>query len=151
MSSFTNTYYYSLDPKGRLMIPATLREIINSKYNHTKLYITNAPLDKCLHLYPVAEWNLVEERLRDKPKTDKTIQFYMRRVFASAVECDMDKQGRVMIPYELRANASLGNDIVLVGLGEKIEIWDKARWDDVIDIDKIDAEAYARKLAEYGL
>lgn len=133
------------------MVPAPLREIFNTKYNNSKLYITNAPFDKCLHVYPLAEWSLLEERLKDKPKTDKTIQFYMRRVFAAAVECDMDRQGRVMIPYELRQNSITGSDIVVVGLMDRLEIWDKARWDDITDPEKIDVEAYAKALAEYGI
>ncbi len=151
MSSFTGTYYYTLDPKGRLIMPAPLREIVHSKYNNPKLYITNAPFDKCLHIYPLAEWNLLEEKLRDKPRTDKSIQFFMRRVFASAVECELDRHGRLMIPYELRQNAFGGGDVAVVGLMEKIEIWDRAKWDEIINPDGIDAESYMRSLSEHGI
>lgn len=151
MASFTGTYYYNLDPKGRIILPAPLREVILSKYNNPKLYITNAPFDRCLHIYPMAEWNLLEEKLKDKPKTDRSIQFFMRRVFASAVECELDKQGRLMIPYELRQNALSGAEVAIVGLMDKIELWDKAKWDEVINPDNIDAELYMRSLADLGI
>jgi len=151
MPSFTGTYYYTLDPKGRVILPAPLREVVFAKYNNPKLFITNAPFDKCLHLYPLSEWNVLEEKLRDKPKTDRSIQFFMRRVFASAVECELDKHGRLMVPYELRQNAFSGDDVVIVGLMDKIEIWDKARWDDMIDPEKIDVDSYMKSLAGHGI
>jgi MraZ protein len=151
MASFTGTYYYSLDPKGRIIIPSPLRELLLSKYGSTKLYITNASFDKCLHIYPEAEWSVLEEKVKGKPTTDKALQYFMRRVFSAAVPCEPDKNGRMMIPYELRQNGDIESEVVIVGLMDKLELWDKKRWDAVTDPDKIDAEAYARKLAEYGI
>jgi MraZ protein len=79
------------------------------------------------------------------------MQYFMRRVFSAAVPCETDKNGRVMVPYELRQNAGIANDIVIVGLMDKLELWDKQRWDAITDPDKIDVEAFARKLSEYGI
>ncbi|HTZ17093.1 MAG TPA: division/cell wall cluster transcriptional repressor MraZ [Dissulfurispiraceae bacterium] len=151
MASFTGTYYYTLDPKGRTVIPAPLREVLSSKYGSNKLYITNAALDKCLHIFPEAEWNLLEEKVKTLPSSDQAIQFYKRRVFSAAVACETDKNGRIMVPYELRQNAGIKNDIVVVGLVDKLELWDKQRWDDLTDLDKVDIESFAKKLSEYGI
>jgi len=151
MSSFTGTYYYTLDPKGRIIIPSPLREVLFANYGSSKIYITNASFDKCLHIYPEVEWGLLEEKVKGKPMTDKALQYFMRRVFSAAVPCEMDKNGRVMVPYELRQNAGIENDIVIVGLMDRLELWDKQRWDDVTNPDKVDVEAFARKLSEYGI
>jgi len=151
MASFNGTYYYTLDPKGRTVIPAPLREVLSSKYGSNKLYITNAALDKCLQIFPEAEWNILEEKVKALPSSDQAVQFYKRRVFSAAVACETDKNGRIMVPYELRQNAGIKNDIVVVGLVDKLELWDKQRWDDLTDLDKVDIESFAKKLSEYGI
>ncbi|HIJ60356.1 MAG TPA: division/cell wall cluster transcriptional repressor MraZ [Nitrospirae bacterium] len=151
MASFTGTYYYTLDPKGRIIIPAPIREVLHSEYNNSKIFVTNAPFDKCLNVYPLAQWSILEEKIRGKPKTDKYIQFFIRRVFASAVECDIDKNGRLMIPYELRQNAQLNGDIAIVGGFHIFEIWNKELFVDVTDPEKIDKDACMKALSEYGL
>jgi len=151
MASFTGTYYYTLDPKGRTVIPAPLREILLSKYGSNKLYITNSPLDKCLHIFPEAEWSLLEEKVRPLPSSDRAIQLYKRRVFSAAMPCETDKSGRIMVPYELRQNAGIETNIVIVGLVDRLELWDKQKWDDITNPDNIDKEAFAIKLSEYGI
>ncbi len=150
MASFLGKFYYTLDPKGRLIVPAPLRDVM-AQYSDTRIYITNAPFDKCLHIYPLEEWNRLEEKIRALPKTDSAVKFYLRRVVASAEECGMDKQGRLMVPYELRQDAGISGDVVIVGQLDKIEIWDRAEWDAVTDPGKIDAKAYEATLAGYGL
>lgn len=151
MTSFHGKYYYTLDPKGRIIIPAPLREIISKKYNDSKLYITNAAFDKCLHIYPLDEWNRLEEKIRSMPKMEEAVKYFLRRVIASAVECEMDKQGRILVPYEHRQDAGISTDVVIVGQLDKIEIWDKALWSTVTDPQKVDAKAYESVLAGYGL
>lgn len=151
MTSFLGKYYYTLDPKGRIIIPAPLREIISKKYNNSKLYITNAAFDKCLHIYPLEEWNKLEERIRSMPKMEEAVKYFLRRVIASAIECEMDKQGRILIPYEHRQDAGINADVVIVGQLDKIEIWDKGAWNDVTDPKRVDAKTYESVLAGYGL
>lgn len=151
MTSFLGKYYYTLDPKGRIIIPAPLRDIIFKKYNNSKLYITNAAFDKCLHVYPLEEWNKLEEKIRSMPKMEEAVKFFLRRVIASALECELDRQGRVLIPYEHRQDAGINSEVVIVGQLEKIEIWDKAAWDAVTDPGKVDAKAFTSVLAGYGL
>ncbi|BCB95847.1 transcriptional regulator MraZ [Dissulfurispira thermophila] len=151
MTSFHGKYYYTLDQKGRIIIPAPLRDIISKKYNDSKLYITNAAFDKCLHIYPLDEWNRLEEKIRSMPKMEEAVKYFLRRVVASAMECDMDKQGRILIPYEHRQDAGISTEVVIVGQLDKIEIWDKTLWSSVTDPQKVDAKAYESVLAGYGL
>jgi MraZ protein len=150
MPSFSGKYYYTLDPKGRLMIPAPLREIISANYS-PKLYIVNAAFDKCLHIYPMEEWSRLEEKVRSMPKMDEAVKFFMRRVVASAVEVEIDKQGRVLIPAVHREDSGMNSDIVIVGQIEKIEVWDKNEWNAMFDPSKIDKKAIEQKLVNYGL
>lgn len=151
MTSFHGKYYYTLDPKGRIMIPSPLRDIVFKKYNSAKLYITNAPFDKCLEIYPSEEWSKLETRIRSLPRMEDAVQYFLRRVVAPAVECDIDKQGRLLIPYEHRQDAGIEGDVVIVGLVDMMQIWDKAEWDAVTDPAKIDARAFKTALAGYGL
>ncbi|UCE79899.1 MAG: division/cell wall cluster transcriptional repressor MraZ [Nitrospiraceae bacterium] len=150
MPAFSGKYYYSIDPKGRIIIPAPFREIISSNYS-PKLYIVNAAFDKCLHVYPQEEWNRLEEKVRHLPKMQEEVRFFMRRVIASAQESEMDKQGRILVPAAHREDAALHNDIVIVGQIEKIELWDRGEWDAIVDPSKIDKKAVEEKLAAFGL
>lgn len=150
MPAFSGKYYYTIDPKGRVIIPSPLREIISSNYN-PKLYIVNAAFDKCLHIYPQEEWNRLEDKVRGLPKMDETVRFYMRKVIASAQEVEIDKQGRILVPAAHREDAGLNSDIVIVGQLEKIELWDRREWDIVVDPARVDRKAAEEKLAAYGL
>ncbi len=150
MPAFSGKYYYSIDPKGRIIIPAPFREIISSNYS-PKLYIVNAAFDKCLHVYPQEEWNRLEEKVRHLPKMQEEVRFFMRRVIASAQESEMDKQGRILVPAAHREDAALHDDIVIVGQIEKIELWDRGEWDAIVDPSKIDKKAVEEKLAAFGL
>ena len=150
MPAFSGKYYYTVDPKGRVIIPSPFREIISTNYN-TKLYITNDVFDKCLHIYPQEEWTKLEEKVRLLPKSQEEIKFYMRKVIASAQEVELDKQGRILIPAAHREDAGLNSDIVIVGQIEKIELWDRKEWDAVNDPSRFDKKVVAEKLAAYGL
>jgi len=150
MPAFSGKYYYTIDPKGRIIIPAPFREIISSTYN-PKLYIVNAAFDQCLHLYPQEEWIRLEEKVRQLPRMQEEVRFFMRRVIASAQEVELDKQGRVLIPAAHREDAGLHSDIVIVGQIEKMELWDRKEWDIVVDPARIDRKAAEEKLASFGL
>jgi MraZ protein len=148
--AFSGKYYYTVDPKGRIIIPAPFREIVTSNYS-SKLYITNAPFDKCLYIYPMEEWNKLQEQVRTKPRSDEAIRFFLRRVVASAVETEMDKQGRILVPAALREDANINSNVVMAGQIERIELWDRNEWDTLFDPAKIDRKTIEEKLAAYGL
>lgn len=151
MISFTGKYYHNLDEKGRVIIPALLRDIIKNKYHSEKLYLTNAPFDKALHLYPFEEWLKLEEKIKELPRSDEAVMYFLRRVIASAVSLELDRQGRLLIPYEYRQDAGINSQVVIVGLIEKIEIWDKPTWDSVTDPSKVDVKRIQNDITKYGL
>ena len=150
MPAFSGTYYYTVDDKGRLIIPAPLRELISSHYS-SRLLITNALFDKCLQLFPFEEWTKLEEKVRELPRTLEEVHYFKRRVIASAQECAIDKQGRILIPAALREDAGIKDDIVIAGLVEKIELWDRSEWNAVIDPSRFDRRAVEERLASLGL
>lgn len=150
MPAFSGKHYYTVDEKGRLMIPAPFREILSAQYS-PRLYITNAAFDRCLHIYPYEEWVRLEEKVRGLPKMLEDVRFFMRRVIASAQECSFDKQGRLLIPAAQRQDAGIKGDVVIVGQIEKIELWDRYEWDSVVDPTGIDRKAAEERLAAYGL
>ena len=150
MPAFSGKYYYTLDPKGRVIIPAPFREIISSNYN-PKLYVVNDIFDNCLHIYPQEEWSKLEEKVRTLPKMDEDVKLFIRKVIGSAQEVEIDKQGRILVSAAQREDASLNSEIVIVGQLDKIDLWDRKEWDAANDLSKIDKKATAEKLAAYGL
>jgi MraZ protein len=150
MPAFSGKYYNSVDLKGRIIVPAPFREIISSNYS-SKLFITNAPFDRCLYIYPLEEWNRLHEQVRTKPRSDEAIRFFLRRVIASAVEVGLDKQGRILIPVALREDANINTNVVLAGQIERIELWDRNEWDTLFDPARVDRKSIEDKLTSYGL
>ena len=150
MPAFSGKYYYTLDPKGRVIVPAPFREIISSNYN-PKLYVVNDIFDNCLHIYPQEEWSKLEEKVRTLPKMDEDVKLFIRKVIGSAQEVEIDKQGRILVSAAQREDAGLHSDIVIVGQLDKIDLWDRKEWDAVNDLSRIDKKATAEKLAAYGL
>lgn len=150
MSRFSGKYYYSLDPKGRVMIPAAFRDLLAEHYG-PKLIITVAPVDRCLHIYPAEEWARLLEKVGGLPKTNRSVKLFLRTVVGSAVEAETDKQGRVLVPSSLRLDASLKGDLVIVGVLDKIEVWDKDLWEKATDLAAVDAAGYEDDLSGFGI
>lgn len=150
MAAFSGKYYYTVDPKGRVMVPAPFREIIAANYSPT-LIVTNAPVDRCLQVYPLEEWNVLQEKVRALPKNNRSVKLFMRNVIGSAVETTLDKPGRILIPASLREDSGINGDIVIVGQLEKIEVWDRTLWESATDVNKIDLDAYEEELGSFGL
>ena len=121
---FMSQYNHTIDAKGRVIIPAKFREKLGDSFVITK------GLDGCLYGYAKEEWNAFEEKLGTLPITNKNSRQFTRFFLAGAAECELDKQGRILIPSVLREFAALDKDVVLVGVASKIEIWSKERWDE---------------------
>lgn len=122
---FKGRFYYTIDEKGRIMIPVRFREIIEEEHGG-RVVITN--FDKCLVLYPLKEWNELEKKLLSLPSMKKSVTVFLRFVVSSATECQMDRQGRILIPQALREFAKLEKEIVIAGAINKLEIWAKDIW-----------------------
>lgn len=117
-------YQHSIDAKGRVILPAKFREEIGENCIATK------GLEKCLFVYPKQEWSSIEDKLKQLPLAKAEARAFVRFFFSGAAELECDKQGRVLIPGNLRDYAALDKDIVIIGVLNRIEIWDKAAWED---------------------
>ena len=115
-------YEHSIDQKGRLNFPARLRESLGQAFIITK------GLDECLAVYSFADWKHLEDKINRQPLSKA--RHLQRFFFASAVEVEPDKQGRIVIPGHLREYAHLDKDVIITGASERAEIWDKARWEE---------------------
>ena len=116
-------YSHNIDDKGRMIIPSKIRDGLGEKFVITK------GMDACLYVYPEDEWNRFEAQLNALPTTtDKKARQFAYFFQGSATDGDLDKQGRTLIPSVLREFAHLDKEVVLVGMGKRAEIWDKARW-----------------------
>jgi MraZ protein len=147
---FSGKHYKSLDSKGRVIVPAPFREIL-SLSNSSKLIITNDVFDKCLCAYAADEWQKLIDRANELPQTSDAVKFYMRRVIGSAIESEVDKQGRVLVAPALRVDAALNSEIVLLGLGNRIEVWDRSELEGMADPARIDKKTIKEELAALGL
>jgi MraZ protein len=124
---FRGSFEHTVDSKGRVSVPSRFREIIADRYDG-KLVLA-MDYDKCLTVYPIEEWEKLEDKIRNLPTMKKEVKDFMRFLLASATECELDKQGRVLIPPTLREHAGIAKNVMLVGIIDKIEIWDAKAWE----------------------
>jgi MraZ protein len=132
---FMGEYSHTIDPKGRLIVPAKFREQLGSEFVLTK------GLDGCLYGYSYEEWHKFEEHFQNLGSMTGNVRKLTRFFFASACNLEIDKQGRVLIPANLREFAGLTKDVVLAGNLTRIEVWDKQKWDEANTFDDIDEVA----------
>ncbi|MBS7007921.1 division/cell wall cluster transcriptional repressor MraZ [Anaerostipes sp.] len=131
---FMGEYNHTIDAKGRLIIPSKFREALGSEFVITK------GLDGCLFVFPMKEWEAFEEKLRGLPLIDKNARKFSRFFLAGASTCELDKQGRILVPGTLREFAQMDKEVVLTGMLDRIEVWSKEQWlennayDDMDDI-----------------
>jgi len=118
----TGEYNHSVEAKGRLFIPAKLKEDLG-----TVFYVTIAP-DQCLSAYSSESWDQFLEKFKAMPLTKKRM---IRALFANAAKCELDAQGRILLPQKLRDYAGLSKEVTIIGAGDHAEIWDAERWNEV--------------------
>lgn len=139
---FMGEYNHTIDDKGRIIVPSKFRESLGEEF------VVTQGLDGCLFVYPNDEWMNFVSQLKTLPGTKEARQL-QRYFMAGAASCEVDKQGRILIPNKLRESAGLEKDIVFVGVLSKIEIWSKERWannNNYEDMDQI-----AEHMSEFGL
>ncbi len=117
-------YSYNIDSKGRVAIPAKLRE------KFAEGLVLARGFDKCITVYPMPEWKVLAEKLASLPITQSSVRKLSRFTFSNAFSAELDRQGRVIIPLSLReyANIDLESEVMVVGLHQYLEIWDKESW-----------------------
>lgn len=138
-------YEHSLDAKGRLIMPAKLREDIGEKFIITK------GLDGCLFGFSQSEWTNFEEKLKILPLTNKNARDFVRFFLSGAIECEIDKQGRFLIASNLREYATMEKEVVIIGVGTRIEIWNRDKWKTYNSDENISADAIAENMTMLGI
>jgi MraZ protein len=123
---FRGSFEHSVDSKGRVSVPSKFRDILADRYDGRLVLALD--YDQCLTVYPLEEWEKLEEKIRNLPMMQKEVKDFMRFFFSSATECELDKQGRILMPPQLRERAGINKTVVVVGIINKIEIWDEKAW-----------------------
>ena len=121
----------TLDAKGRLAIPTRYRERIGQRCDGH--LVVTVDRDYCLLLYPLPDWEEIERKLMRLPSLDKRARRLQRLMVGHATEVEVDGQGRILLSRELREFAGLGKQAVLLGQGNRFELWDEERWNDTRD------------------
>lgn len=142
---FYGEYLHTVDPKGRLILPSKFREGLGLKFIVTK------GLDNCLFVYSEVEWNIFEAKLQSLPLSSKEARAFMRFMSAGANECELDKQGRILLPQNLREYAGLEKEVYIIGVSSRVEIWDKIRWEEYNKGEDINDDRIAEKMELLGI
>lgn len=124
---FIGEYDHAIDGKNRLSIPRKFRETLDSSDDPKGFFVTRG-LDNCLFLFTKSQWDKVVERLESRPFTNEVARKFQRLFFSSAVYEEIDNQGRILIPDNLKAAIGLARNVSLVGVNARIEVWDRERW-----------------------
>lgn len=123
---FRGSFEHTVDAKGRVSVPAKFRELISERYDGRLVMAMD--FDRCLTVYPLEEWERLEEKIKALPMMQKEVKDFMRFFFSTATECELDRQGRILIPPILRERAGINKNVVVLGIINKIEIWDLHLW-----------------------
>lgn len=145
MNMFMGEYLHTIDSKGRLIVPSKFRESLGDKFIATK------GLDHCLFIYPLEEWQNFEKKLKQLPISQPNARAFVRFFFSGAAECELDKQGRILLPANLREYACLEKDVIVVGVMSRIEIWDYASWKEYSSEAEGNYEQAAESLVDLGI
>lgn len=141
---FIGEYQHTLDSKGRVIIPGKFREELGEEFVITK------GLDHCLFVYPMEEWEILEEKLKQLPMTNRDARAFVRFFFSGASIVSTDKQGRVLIPQSLRNYGQLEKDAIIIGVATRMEIWDAGVWDQYNEED-LSYDSIAERMSELGI
>ena len=141
---FMGEFQHNIDAKGRLIVPSKLREKLGEKF------VVTRGMDGCLFGYPLAEWNQLETKLNEMPLSKKDARAFVRFFYSAATECEIDKQGRINIPASLRSHASLEKECVIIGVANRIEIWDQTRWNDFTKETEASFDDIAETMVDFG-
>ncbi len=145
---FRGRFEHNIDDKGRLSIPSKFRDVIDQNHGG-RLVVTNLPY--CLVVYTPDEWEILESKASKLSTLKTNVQGFLRYFYSGATECELDKQGRILVPPTLRSAAGLDKQVVLAGMLNKIEIWSRERWDEEIQRAVQNFDQISEELADFGL
>ncbi len=138
-------YQHSIDGKGRIIIPARFREELGDKF------IITRGLDSCLFVYPREEWDKLEIKLKALSFTKADARAFTRFLFSGAVECETDKQGRALIPQNLREHANLDKETIVIGVSNRVEIWSREDWEKYKEEANLSFEEISEKIVDLDI
>lgn len=142
---FVGEFQHTIDPKGRIIIPSKLRDQLVGKFIITK------GMDGCLYIYTLEGWKEFDAKLKALPLTGKEARAYERYFYSNADECELDKQGRLLIPQDLRTFAGLEKDIFIIGLSGRVEVWSKAAWEAYASDESLSPDKIEEKMTLMGI
>jgi MraZ protein len=145
MNVFMGEYQHTLDSKGRLILPSRIREGLG------ETFIATRGLDNCIFVYTKDELAAVEEKMRQLPLLKPEARAYVRYLFSGAAELEPDKQGRILLPTNLREHAKLEKDVVVMGVSSRVEIWSKENWQQYNERMGPTVEQLAENLIDFGI
>lgn len=145
VSMLMGEYRHNIDTKGRMIVPSKLREELGEEFVLTR------GLDGCLFGYPMSEWQNLESKLNEMPLAKKDARTFVRFFYSAATECELDKQGRINIPSTLRNYAALTKECVVIGVSNRIEIWDEERWQEFSKVAEENFDEIAENMIDFGL
>ena len=142
---FYGEFQHTVDPKGRVIVPSVFREELGEKFIVTK------GLDECLFVYSMTEWSNLEAKLKTLPFSSKDARAFVRFFFSGATECEVDKQGRILIPQNLRTYAGLDKEIYIIGVSARVEVWDRCKWENYSGDENLNPDSIAEKMTMLGI
>lgn len=141
---FMGEFQHSIDDKGRIIIPAKFRDLLGASF------VVTRGLDQCLFVYPMQEWEVLEQKLKALPLMKSDASAFTRFFFSGATECEWDKQGRVNLPGNLRQYAKLEKDCVVLGVSNRVEIWSRDTWEQYFQQSEDTFNDIAEKLVDFN-
>lgn len=138
-------YKHNTDAKGRIIMPAKFREELGTTF------ILTRGLDGCLFGYPMEQWAILQEKLKQLPLSKKDARSFVRFFYSAAVEAEIDKQGRINIPNNLLEYAKIEKECRIVGVSDRIEIWSNTRWEEFAESAEDSFEDIAENMIDFGL
>jgi len=142
---FIGEYQHTLDNKNRLALPSKFRKNFKGKAVITR------GLDSCLFIYPMKEWQTIAEKLGSMPVGEKATRSFVRLMLAGAVDVDIDSQGRVLVPDYLKSHSMLSREVVIAGLFNRLEVWNKKNWNNYKKSAEKDQDDIAEQLGKLGV
>jgi MraZ protein len=146
---FRGRFYHTIDPKGRVSIPAKFRDALENDYAERRLVVV--PNEHCLEVHPMKEWRQIEDKVKALPQLSPEVQKFNRLYISRAQDASVDGQGRIQIPPELRERAGLVKDVALVGEGLKFEIWNRERWEEYTRANEGELPSLFEKISSWGV
>jgi MraZ protein len=147
---FRGQFTHSVDAKGRVAVPSRFRDALGAA-GDSRLVLTPALFDPCIHVFPLRAWEEFEAKVAQMKQFDANVVRLRRLYVSAAVDCELDKQGRLLVPPQLREHSALSKEVMWAGVGTKAELWAAERWAEAISMTAQERQELQRQAAEWGI